>query len=177
MLSREGFEHYPADNNNVYLIAHWFPRMAVYNDTEGWQNKQFQRLGEFALEFGNYDVEITVPEDHIIASTGTLQNPKEVLSAKQRERLELAKNSFDKPVQIITPEEAIETEKKKSTKKKTWKYKAENVRDFAFASSRKFIWDAQPVKLPTNTTMAMSFYPKEGLPVWAEESTKRLSKL
>ena len=172
ILSREGFEHYPADNNNVYLIAHWFPRMAVYNDTEGWQNKQFQRLGEFALEFGNYDVEITVPADHIIASTGTLQNPKEVLSAKQRERLELSKNSFDKPVQIITLEEAIESEKKKSTKKKTWKYKAENVRDFAFASSRKFIWDAQPVKLPTNTTMAMSFYPKEGLPVWAEESTK-----
>lgn len=172
ILSREGYEHYPADNNNVYLIAHWFPRMAVYNDTEGWQNKQFQRLGEFALEFGNYDVEITVPADHIIAATGTLQNPKEVLSAKQRERLELAKNSFDKPIQIITPDEAIESEKKKSTKKKTWHYKAENVRDFAFASSRKFIWDAQAVKLPTNTIMAMSFYPKEGLPVWMEESTK-----
>ena len=172
LLSREGYEHYPADNNNVYLIAHWFPRMAVYNDTEGWQNKQFQRLGEFALEFGNYDVEITVPADHIIASTGTLQNPKEVLTAKHRERLELAKNSFDKPVHIITPEEAIESEKKKSTKKKTWKYKAENVRDFAFSSSRKFIWDAQNVKLPTNTAMAMSFYPKEGLPVWSEESTK-----
>ena len=172
LLSREGYEHYPDDNNNVYLIAHWFPRMAVYNDTEGWQNKQFRRLGEFALEFGNYEVEITVPADHIIASTGTLQNPKEVLSAKHRERLELAKNTFDKPVQIITPNEAIESEKKKSTRKKTWKYKAENVRDFAFASSRKFIWDAQNVKLPTNTTLAMSFYPKEGLPVWSDESTK-----
>ena len=162
----------PADNNNVYLIAHWFPRMAVYNDTEGWQNKQFQRLGEFALEFGNYDVEITVPADHIIASTGTLQNANNVLTSKQQERFELAKKSFDKPVLIITPAEATEKEKKKASKKKTWHYKAENVRDFAFASSRKFIWDAQAVKLPTNTTMAMSFYPKEGLPVWSEESTK-----
>ena len=172
LLSREGYEHYPDDNNNVYLIAHWFPRMAVYNDTEGWQNKQFQRLGEFALEFGNYEVDITVPADHIIAATGTLQNPKDVLTSKQRERLELAQNSYDKPLQIITLEEAKEKEKKKSSKKKTWKFKAENVRDFAFSSSRKFIWDAQNVKLPTNTTMAMSFYPKEGLPVWSEESTK-----
>lgn len=171
-LSREGYEHFPADNNNVYLIAHWFPRMCVYNDTEGWQNKQFLRLGEFALEFGDYNVTITVPADHAVAATGSLLNAKEVLSAKELQRWESARSSFDRPIMIITPEEAREKEKKKSTAKKTWKYTATNVRDFAFASSRKFIWDAQAVKLPTNTTMAMSFYPKEGLPVWTEESTK-----
>ncbi|MFD0835140.1 M1 family metallopeptidase [Mariniflexile aquimaris] len=174
LLSREGYEYFPEDNNTVYLIAHWFPRMAVYNDTEGWQNQQFQKLGEFALEFGDYDVEITVPEDHIVASTGTLQNSEEVLSKTQRNRLESAKKSFDKPVMIITKEEAEANEKTKATKLKTWKFNATNVRDFAFASSRKFLWDAQAVKLPTNTVMAMSFYPKEGLPVWQEESTKAI---
>ncbi len=174
LLSREGYEYFPDDDNTVYLIAHWFPRMAVYNDTEGWQNQQFQKLGEFALEFGDYDVEITVPSDHIIASTGSLQNPESVLTKKQRKRLKQASNSFDKPIMVITKEEAIENEKNKSKKTKTWKFIAENVRDFAFASSRKFMWDAQNVKLPTNTVMAMSFYPKEGLPVWEEESTKAI---
>lgn len=172
LLSREGYEYFPEDDNTVYLIAHWFPRMAVYNDTEGWQNQQFQKLGEFALEFGDYNVEITVPEDHIIASTGTLQNSDAVLTKIQRKRFNEAKKSFEKPVMIITKEEAEANEKQKSIKQKTWKYSAKNVRDFAFASSRKFIWDAQAVKLSTNTVMAMSFYPKEGLPIWQEESTK-----
>ncbi len=172
LLSREGYEYFPEDDNTVYLIAHWFPRMAVYNDTEGWQNQQFQKLGEFALEFGDYDVEITVPADHIVASTGALQNPENVLTKKQRKRLNEASKSFDTPVMVITKEEAVENEKEKSTKQKTWRYSAKNVRDFAFASSRKFMWDAQAVKLPTNTVMAMSYYPKEGLPVWQEESTK-----
>ena len=171
-LSREGYEYFPEDDNTVYLIAHWFPRMAVYNDTEGWQNQQFQRLGEFALEFGNYDVDIAVPEDHLVASTGALQNPSEVLTKTQQERLEIARKSFEKPVLIVTKEEAEANEKDKATKLKTWKFKATNVRDFAFASSRKFIWDAQAVKFSDHTTMAMSFYPKEGLPVWEEESTK-----
>ncbi|MCF7559167.1 M1 family metallopeptidase [Sabulilitoribacter multivorans] len=174
LLSREGYEYFPEDDNTVYLIAHWFPRMAVYNDTEGWQNQQFQKLGEFALEFGDYEVEITVPEDHVVASTGSLQNTESVLTKIQRKRLEDAKNSFDKPVMIITKEEAEANEKQKAIKQKTWKFNANNVRDFAFASSRKFIWDAQAVKLPTNTVMAMSFYPKEGLPVWQEESTKAI---
>lgn len=174
LLSREGYEYFPEDDNTVYLIAHWFPRMAVYNDTEGWQNQQFQKLGEFALEFGDYNVEITVPADHIVASTGELQNAESVLSKSQRKRLDEAKNSFDKPVMIITKEEAEAAEKTKSSKQQTWKYSAKNVRDFAFASSRKFMWDAQAVKLPTNTVMAMSFYPKEGLPVWQEESTKAI---
>jgi hypothetical protein len=171
LLSREGYEHFPADKNNIYLIAHWFPRMCVYDDIEGWQNKQFQRLGEFALEFGNYKVNITVPSDHSVAATGTLQNTKEVLSTKELERLEKAKSSFDNPLFIITEEEARAKEKTKATTKKTWRFQADNVRDFAFASSRKFIWDAQAVKLPTNTVLCMSFYPKEGLPTWPLEST------
>lgn len=174
LLSREGYEYFPEDDNTVYLIAHWFPRMAVYNDTEGWQNQQFQKLGEFALEFGDYDVEITVPEDHIVASTGALQNANDVLTKTQRKRLKTASTSFDKPVMIITKDEAVTNEAEKSSKQKTWKFSAKNVRDFAFASSRKFMWDAQAVKLPTNTVMAMSFYPKEGLPVWQEESTKAI---
>ncbi len=172
LLSREGYEYFPEDDNTVYLIAHWFPRMAVYSDSDGWQNKQFQKLGEFALEFGDYEVEITVPEDHVVASTGELLNPESVLSKTQRNRLAQARKSYDKPVMIITPEEATANEKKKAKKTKTWRFNAKNVRDFAFATSRKFIWDAQAVQLPTSTVMAMSFYPKEGLPVWSEESTK-----
>jgi hypothetical protein len=148
--------------------------MAVYNDTEGWQNKQFNRLGEFALEFGDYEVEITVPEDHIVASTGELQNPENVLSKDQRKRMLEARQSFDEPIMIITPEEAANNEKTKATKLKTWKFHAKNVRDFAFASSRKFIWDAQAHQFSDHVTMAMSFYPKEGLPVWSEESTKAI---
>ncbi|WP_370479313.1 M1 family metallopeptidase [Tamlana flava] len=176
LLSREGYEYFPEDDNTVYLIAHWFPRMAVYNDTEGWQNQQFQKLGEFALEFGNYDVEISVPEDHIVASTGTLLNSESVLTKTQLNRLKKAEKSFSKPVMVITKEEAIDNEKQKSKKLKTWKFRADNVRDFAFASSRKFLWDAQAVELPTNTVMAMSFYPKEGLPVWKEESTNAIKQ-
>ena len=174
LLSREGYEYFPDDDNTVYLLGHWFPRMAVYNDTEGWQNKQFQRLGEFALEFGDYNVEITVPGDHIVASTGELLNEKDVLTRTQRQRLQEARSSFDKPVMIVTPDEAKENEESKSKRQKTWKFKAFNVRDFAFATSRKFIWDAQAVQLPSNKVMAMSFYPKEGLPVWSEESTKAI---
>ncbi|MEM6831114.1 MAG: M1 family metallopeptidase, partial [Bacteroidota bacterium] len=176
LLSREGYEYFPKDDNKIFLLGHWFPRMAVYNDTEGWQNKQFQRLGEFALEFGDYEVEITVPADHIVAGTGTLVNEKEVLSTEQLARLNKAKSSFDEILMIVTPEEAIANEKKKESGKKTWKYEAKNVRDVAFASSRKFIWDAQAVKLPTNTVLAMSFYPNEGLPVWSEESTNAIKQ-
>ncbi len=172
LLSREGYEHFPEDNNNVYLIAHWFPRMCQYDDFEGWQNKQFQRLGEFALEFGNYKVNLTVPADHIVGGTGSLINAKEVLTPTELDRFEKSKSSFDKPLIIVSEEEARAKEKTKSTTKKTWRFQADNVRDVAYASSRKFIWDAQAVKLPTNTLLAMSFYPKEGLPTWSEESTK-----
>ena len=169
---RSGMEFFPEDGNYVYTIAQWYPRMCVFDDYEGWQNKQFLGGGEFALTFGNYDVKITVPSDHIVGATGWLQNPKEVLSAKQIELFEKARTSFDKPVIIVTEAEAIVKEKEKSKKKSTWNYKAENVRDFAFAHSRKFIWDAQGVKVAGKNILAQSLYPKEGNPLWEQESTK-----
>lgn len=169
---RSGLEYFPEDGNYVYTIAQFFPRMCVYDDYNGWQNKQFLGTGEFALPFGDYKVKITVPSDHIVAASGVLQNPTEVLSATERERFEKAKKSFDKPVFIVTEKEAIAKEKKRSKDKRTWEFHAENVRDFAFASSRKFIWDAQAVKIGDKTPLAMSLYPKEGNPLWEKESTK-----
>ncbi len=169
---RSGSEYFDEDGNYLYTIAQWFPRMAVYSDFQGWQNKQFLGRGEFALAFGDYDVKITVPSDHILASTGTLQNPKDVLTSAELKRFEEAKVSFDKPVIIVTQEEAEIKEKTKSSSKSTWHYKATNVRDFAFASSRKFIWDAMAVKIGDKTPLAMSYYPKEGNPLWEKESTK-----
>ena len=145
--------------------------MCVYNDVEGWQNKQFIGGGEFTLPFGDYHVEITVPSDHVVAATGELQNSSKVLSSEQRSRWEKAKQS-DEPVFIVTEEEAIEAEKNRATDTKTWIFDAENVRDFGFASSRKFIWDAQRVKQTTKEVMAMSFYPKEGNPLWEKYSTR-----
>ncbi len=169
---RGGYEYFPEDDNYAYTCAQWFPRMAVYDDINGWQNKQFIGSGEFALTFGNYHVKITVPSDHIIAATGTLQNAKEVLTGTEYKRLQEAKKSFDKPVIIVTQEEATAKEKTRSKTTSTWEFKADNVRDFAFASSRKYIWDAQAVKLDSKTPLAMSFYPKEGNPLWEKESTK-----
>ena len=169
---RSGLEYFPEDKNYVYTIAQWFPRMCVYDDYVGWQNKQFLGRSEFATVFGNYKVKITTPADHIMAATGVLQNPEEVLTAEQAARFEKAKISFDAPVIIATQQEAIQREKSKSKEKKTWEFHAENVRDFAFATSRKFIWDAQAVKIGNNTPLAMSFYPKEGNPLWEKESTK-----
>lgn len=169
---RGGYEYFPEDGNYVYTCAQWFPRMCVYDDYEGWQNKQFLGQGEFALVFGNYKVRITVPSDHIVGATGVLQNPKEVLTKDQIERFERAKKTFDAPVIIVSQDEATKKEKSKSTKKSTWEFQAENVRDFAFASSRKFIWDAQAVKVGSKTPLAQSLYPKEGNPLWEKESTK-----
>ncbi len=169
---RSGYEYFEEDDNYLYTIAQYFPRMVVYSDNQGWQHKQFLGMGEFTLNFGNYTVSITVPDDHIVASTGVLQNPKDVLSSTQQQRFEKAKNSNDEPVIIVTEDEARENEKDKSTKEKTWVFKAENVRDFAFATSRKFIWDAQAVTIGKNKTMAMSFYPKEGNPLWEQFSTR-----
>lgn len=168
---RSGYEYFEKEDNYLYTIAQFFPRMAVYNDVEGWQNKQFLGRGEFTLPFGDYTVKITVPADHIVGSTGELQNKSSVLTKAQQKRLEDAKTS-PKPVLIVSQEEAEENEKEKSTETKTWIYKAENVRDFAFASSRKFIWDAKGVKIGDKTTMAMSYYPKEGNPLWGQYSTE-----
>ncbi len=170
--SRSGLEYFPEDGNYSYIIAQWFPRMCVYDDVVGWQHKQFLGQGEFTLAFGDYEVNLTVPADHIVAATGMIQNPKEVLTPDQLDRFERAKTSFDKPVVIATQAEAIQREKTKLKEKKIWKFKAENVRDFAFATSRKFIWDAQAVKIGEKTPLAMSYYPKEGNPLWEQESTK-----
>ena len=169
---RSGYEYFEGEDNYLYTIAQFFPRMAVYNDVEGWQNKQFLGQGEFTLPFGDYKVNITVPSDHIVASTGELTNASRILSAKQRARLAKAEKSFDDPVIIVTQEEAEAAEKNKATSTKTWTFEAENVRDFAFATSRKFIWDAQAVDIGGKTTMAMSYYPKEGNPLWEQYSTR-----
>ncbi|XYJ11387.1 M1 family metallopeptidase [Telluria sp. B2] len=167
---RMGFERFEEDGNDIFEIAQWFPRMAAYYDAAGWQNKQYLGDGEFTLEFGDYDVEITVPSDHIVASTGVLQNPGAVLTDAQRERLAQAKKA-KKPVIIVTQAEAEAAEKSRARTMKTWRFKADNVRDFAFASSRKFIWDAQAIKSGATDVMAMSYYPKEGNPLWEKYST------
>jgi len=171
---RGGMEYFPEDGNYIYFIAQWFPRMCVFDDYEGWQNKQFLGAGEFALTFGNYRVRITVPSDHIVGATGWLQNPKEVLTPEQINRFEKARKTFDQPVFIVTQEEAIRKEKEKSAKKSTWEFYAENVRDFAFSSSRKYVWDAMAVKNGNGTPLAQSLYPKEGYALWSKESTKAI---
>ena len=176
--ARAGYEHFPDDEreggNDIFLLAQWFPRLAAYTDYEAWTNKEFIGRGEFTLEFGNYDVNITVPADHIVSSTGTLQNPKDVLTKTQRDRLKKAENA-ERPVFVVTAEEALENEKAGTSKTKTWRFKAENIRDFAWASSRKFMWDARGFEQDNEDTplvMAMSFYPKEGGDLWKKYSTE-----
>ncbi|HSG89108.1 MAG TPA: M1 family metallopeptidase [Pseudomonadales bacterium] len=173
---RAGYEHFAEDGNDIFLIAQWFPRMVAFSDYEGWHNKDFLGRGEFTLEFGDYEVAITVPEDHVVSSTGVLQNPAGVLTKVQRDRLKQAETA-DKPVFVVTPEEALENEQTRATGTKTWRFAADNVRDFAWASSRKFIWDAQGYRqdgdaLAPDRVMAMSFYPKEGEPLWSRYSTE-----
>ena len=177
IFARSGYEHFPDDEreggNDIFLFAQWFPRLVAYSDYEGWHNKEFLGRGEFTLEFGDYDVTMNVPNDHIVSSTGVLSNPNAVLTATQRQRLAEARNA-DAPVFIVTPEEALANESSNPTGTKTWRYTAENVRDFAWATSRKFAWDAQGHKQPgakNETVMAMSFYPKEGGELWSKYST------
>ena len=167
---RTGYEYFEEDDNCLYEIAQWFPRLAAYTDVNGWQHKQFLGRGEFTLEFGNYLVRITAPADHVVTATGELQNPEEVLSEVQRERLAEA-HSSERPLFVITPEEAKANESSRSTDKKTWIFQADNVRDFAFASSRKFIWDAMGQPIGDRVVTAMSFYPNEGEPLWSRYST------
>jgi len=175
--ARSGYEHFPDDaregGNDIFLLAQWFPRLHAYTDYEGWTNKEFLGRGEFTLEFGDYSVDITVPADHVVSSTGVLQNPGDVLTRTQRKRLEQA-GKADKPVFIVTAQEALENEKEGTKETSTWHFKAKNVRDFAWASSRKFIWDAQAYHQGGDvqpTVMAMSFYPREGEPLWSKYST------
>ncbi len=173
---RSGYEYFEADSNYLYTIAQFYPRMCVYSDEDGWQNKQFLGRGEFTLPFGDYKVELTVPADHLVAATGTLQNQKDVMTSAQRTRLERARTSFDSVVVVCTQAEAIEREKGKLKDNRTWKFEATNVRDFGWASSRKFIWDAMAVKQDNGSTvMAMSMYPKEGNPLWEQFSTKAVA--
>lgn len=169
---RSGYEYFAQDKNYLYTIAQFFPRMCVYNEVEGWQHKQFLGRGEFTLPFGDYKVSITVPADHLVAATGWCQNLEKVLSATQMQRLNQAKTSTTKPVIIVNQDEATANEKTRSTDKKTWVFKATNVRDFAFATSRKFIWDAMAVEIGGKTVLAMSYYPKEGNPLWEQYSTR-----
>ena len=174
MNSRGGYEHFEKTDTYAFFLAQWFPRFAAYTDYTGWQNKQFIGRGEFALEFGDYDVSLTVPADHIVSATGELVNEKAVLSATQLQRLNKARDA-DAPVFIVTPDEALENEKDKASGTKTWRFKAERVRDFAWSSSRKFIWDAMIHRQDEGRyrkVLAMSFYPNEAEPIWSQYSTE-----
>jgi len=169
---RSGYEYFKENDNYLYTIAQFYPRMAVYNEVEGWQHKQFLGRGEFTLPFGDYKVNITVPSDHIVGATGSLTNASSVLTSEQRNRFKKAQSEYKTPIMIVSQKEAEEKEKTKKDGTKTWSFSAINVRDFAFASSRKFIWDAMAVKYNGNTTMAMSYYSKEGNPLWEKYSTR-----
>ncbi|RCW90190.1 M1 family metallopeptidase [Winogradskyella arenosi] len=172
---RSGYEYFEENDNRLYVIAQFYPRMAVYNDVEGWQNSQFWGRDEFALPFGNFDVNITVPADHILDGTGVLTNREEVFTKDMMKRYKKAKKSYDEPVMIVTQDEAEKAEKSKSKKKKTWKLSAKMVRDFGFSTSRKFLWDMMAVKLGDKDVMAVSLYSKEGNPLWEQWSTKAVA--
>ncbi|MFT7461811.1 MAG: hypothetical protein ACI9EF_000145 [Pseudohongiellaceae bacterium] len=171
---RTGYEYFEEDGNCIYEIAHWFPRLAAYTDVNGWQNKPFLGRGEFTLEFGDYLLRITAPDNHVVAASGVLQNPEVVLSAVQRTRLDDAAKS-ETPSFVITPEEALENESSEALGTKTWIFKADNVRDVAFASSAKFIWDAAGQPVEDRTVLCMSYYPKEGEPLWSRYSTHAIA--
>ena len=173
---RSGYEYFEDEENAIYTIAQFFPRMAVYNEVEGWQNKQFLGRGEFTLPFGDYKVNITVPADHIVSATGELKNASSVLSKTQIKRWEKAKKNYKEPVIIVTQKEAEENEKEKTESLKTWRFEAKNVRDFGWASSRKFIWDAMAVDIAGKRVMAYSYYPKEGNPLWEQYSTRAVAQ-
>lgn len=172
--ARSGYETFE-DGNRGYVIAQFYPRMAVYNDVEGWQNSQFWGRDEFALPFGNFEVNITVPADHILDATGELQNRKEIFTKEMMNRYEAAQKSYDKPVVIVTQAEAEAASKGFSTAKRTWKFKAENVRDYAFATSRRYIWDMMAVKMGSGSVMAVSLYPPESNPLWEDWSTRAVA--
>ncbi|WP_111707463.1 M1 family metallopeptidase [Lutibacter citreus] len=168
---RSGYEIFE-DGNSAYAIAQFYPRLAVYNNIEGWQNKQFWGSSEFALEFGDFNVSITIPDNFVLNGTGTIQNPKEVLSKTQYKAYLDSQKTYNNPIYIVTPEDALIASKTKSNKTKTWKLQANNVRDFAFATSANYMWDAMAVKLKTKTVMAYSLFPKEGKELWEKHSTR-----
>ena len=170
--ARGGYEHFAEDGNNNYTMTQWYPRLCRYSDDQGWQNHQFTGTGEFTLCFGNFKVAMTVPADHIVGATGECQNYAQTLSAAQMARWQKAQNSKE-PVQMVTLEEALSASRKTSNPaKKTWIYKADNVRDFAWTSSRRFVWDAMPVMVEGKKVMAMSYYAREAYPIYSKYSTK-----
>jgi hypothetical protein len=169
---RGGYEYFHEDGNHLFTITQWYPRMCVYSDYQGWNNKQFTGRGEFALVFGNFDVNIKVPADHVVAATGTCKNLSEVLSKEQLNRWEQAQKAKS-PIEVVTLNEAKIKEKNPiKDSYKTWKYRAENVRDFAWGSSRKFIWDAMSENIEGKNVMCMSYYPKEAYALYSKYSTK-----
>jgi hypothetical protein len=171
MGGRGGYEYFPEEDNYIFTIAQWYPRLCVYSDFRGWQNHQFTGLGEFALTFGNFKVQMTVPADHVVGSTGECQNYAANLNPQQLSRWKQAQTSKE-PVEIVTLEEAKTAEKNKAAKTKTWIFKADNVRDFAWTSSRKFVWDAMPVTVEGKKIMCMSYYGKEAYGLFRPFSTK-----
>ena len=175
-MARGGYEYFPDDENYLFTITQWYPRLCVYSDFEGWQNKQFTGRGEFALTFGNFTVQMTVPADYVVGSTGECLNYPSVLSEKQLERWGQAKKSKE-PVEIVTLDEAKRNEGRRAAKDtKAWIYQAENVRDFAWTASRKFIWDAMAYENEEGkSVMCMSYYPKEAYPIYNKFSTKAVA--
>lgn len=171
---RGGFEYFPEDKNYLYTITQWYPRMAVYSDFQGWQNKQFTGRGEFALTFGNFKVRMTVPADHIVGATGECRNYKEVLTPAQFQRWQQAQNASE-PVEVVPLAEAQQAMKNKASAKKTWVYEAENVRDFAWTSSRRLVWDAMATNIEGKKVMAMSYYGQEAYPLYRRYSTKAVA--
>ncbi len=176
MGGRGGYENFPEDGNDIYTMTQWYPRMCVYSDFKGWQNNQFTGRGEFALAFGDFKVTMNVPADHIVASTGVGKNFEQVLTSAQLSRWKQAQNASE-PVEIVTLDEAKKAEKGRSKERKIWKFEAENVRDFAWGSSRKFVWDGMKVIIPENNNqvMAMSIYPKEAYGLYRKFSTKAVA--
>jgi hypothetical protein len=171
---RGGYEYFPEDGNHIFTMAQWYPRMCVYSDFQGWQNKQFTGRGEFALAFGSFKVKMTVPADHQVCATGTCQNYAQILSPAQLQRWTKAQTSKE-PVEIVTLDEATKAEKAKATGTKTWIFKADSVRDFAWGSSRKFVWDAMPANVEGKKIMCMSMYGKEAYPLYRKYSTKTVA--
>jgi len=169
---RGGYE--TLDGHNLFTMAQWYPRLCVYSDFQGWQNHQFTGRGEFALAFGNFSVQMTVPADHVVLATGQCQNYPQVLTAAQLARWNQAQNAKE-PVEIVTLEEAVKAEKQISPAKKTWIFKAENVRDFAWTASRKYIWDAMPAYVEGKKIMCMSGYAKEAYGLYRKFSTKAVA--
>jgi hypothetical protein len=171
---RGGYEYFPEDGNHLFTMTQWYPRMCVYSDFQGWQHKQFTGRGEFALAFGNFKVKMTVPSDHVVCSTGEIQNAAQVLSPAQLGRWNKAQTAKE-VTEVVTLEEATAAEKNRSTTTKTWVFKADSVRDFAWGSSRKFVWDAMPAFVGKHKTMCMSFYAKEAYPLYRKYSTKTVA--